>query len=168
MKIQIPFDEVFKLLEEAFPVTEIRTYEGQRTLLEHPNYRLHIERDAAGRAAGILASWDFGTFRFVEHIAVGATIRGGGIGKRMLTDYMHSGASPIVLEVEPPDEAMAERRIHFYERCGFHLNDFPYKQPPLRAGQPEIALNIMSYPHPLTEAEFLPYKRILYAEVYKK
>ncbi|OCT14816.1 GNAT family acetyltransferase [Paenibacillus pectinilyticus] len=166
MEKQTSFDEVFKLMEAAFPVTEIRTYEGQRGLLTHPNYRLHVNRDESGDIRGFLASWNFSAFRFVEHIAVNAAIRGGGIGKQMLTDYINSGTTPVVLEVEPPDTHDAQRRIEFYRRCGFHLNLFPYEQPPLRDGQPHLPLHIMSYPNPLTENEFVPFKNILLTEVY--
>ncbi|CAN7646085.1 GNAT family N-acetyltransferase [Paenibacillus sp. LjRoot56] len=162
------FEEVFELMEAAFPVTEIRTYEGQRALLSHPNYSIDVERDAQGQLLGFLASWSFSTFRFVEHIAVGAATRGGGIGKRMLTTYMSSASTPIVLEVEPPTASDATRRIEFYKRCGFHLNLFPYAQPPLREGQLTLPLNIMSYPSPMTEKEFNPCKHILFTEVYKQ
>ncbi|NQX60709.1 GNAT family N-acetyltransferase [Paenibacillus qinlingensis] len=162
------FEEVFELMEAAFPETEIRTYEGQQALLSHPNYRIDIERDAQGQMLGFLASWNFSTFRFVEHIAVGAAIRGGGIGKKMLTTYMSSGNTPIVLEVEPPTTSDATRRIEFYKRCGFHLNLFPYAQPPLRKGQPKLPLHIMSYPSPMTEDEFAPCKEILFTEVYRQ
>lgn len=170
MKQEDSFAEVFELMESAFPDTEIRTYEGQRSLLSHPNYRIDVERDAQGQMLGFLASWSFSTFRFVEHIAVNAAIRGGGIGKQMLTAYMSSGTTPIVLEVEPPDASdatVAKRRIEFYKRCGFHLNLFPYAQPPLREGQAMLPLRIMSSPDPLTETEFIPCKNILYTEVYK-
>ncbi|KRE82558.1 GNAT family acetyltransferase [Paenibacillus sp. Soil766] len=162
------FEEVFELMEAAFPVTEIRTYEGQRALLSHPNYRIDVERDAQGQLLGFLASWNFSTFRFVEHIAVGAAIRGGGIGKQILTTYMSSATTPILLEVEPPTAVDATRRIEFYKRCGFYLNLFPYAQPPLREGQLQLPLNIMSYPNPLTESEFNPCKHILFTEVYKQ
>lgn len=162
------FEEVFELMEAAFPVTEIRTYEGQRALLAHPNYRIDIERDDQGQLLGFLASWNFSTFRFVEHIAVNGAIRGGGIGKRMLTTYMSSAGTPIVLEVEPPATSDAARRIEFYKRAGFHLNLFPYAQPPLREGQMKLPLNIMSYPSPMAENEFNPCKQILFTEVYRQ
>ncbi|MDR6552002.1 GNAT family N-acetyltransferase [Paenibacillus qinlingensis] len=162
------FEEVFELMQVAFPETEIRTYEGQRALLPHPSYRIDAERDDQGQLLGFLASWNWSTFRFVEHIAVNVAIRGGGIGKRMLMKYMSSASTPIVLEVEPPTTLDATRRIEFYKRCGFHLNRFPYAQPPLREGQAMLPLHIMSYPNPLTESEFNPCKEVLFTEVYRQ
>lgn len=35
------FDEIFPLLESAFPVTELRVKEDQRALLKEPCYRLY-------------------------------------------------------------------------------------------------------------------------------
>ena len=35
------FDEIFPLLESAFPVTELRVKEDQRALLGEPCYRLY-------------------------------------------------------------------------------------------------------------------------------
>ncbi|MMZ64037.1 hypothetical protein D1872_263320 [compost metagenome] len=73
---------------------------------------------------------------------------------------------PIILEVEPPEEEMARRRIGFYERLGFCLNAFDYVQPPLRQNAEELKLLIMSYPSPLTLQQFKDYRPILYREVY--
>ena len=42
----LAFDEVYNLMEAAFPDTEIRTREGQHALLAHPNYRIDVDRDA--------------------------------------------------------------------------------------------------------------------------
>ena len=40
------FDEIFPLLESAFPVTELRVKEDQRALLKEPCYRLYGVRKA--------------------------------------------------------------------------------------------------------------------------
>ncbi|MFS0841029.1 GNAT family N-acetyltransferase [Paenibacillus sp. 1P03SA] len=162
------FDEVFELMEASFPDTEIRTYEGQRRLLDHPAYRLNVSRNENGDILAIMGVWEFEAFRFVEHIAVNPNMRGGGIGGKMMTAYTSGSETPVVLEVEPANDTDSKRRIEFYERLGFHLNAFDYFQPPLREGQPELALQIMSYPGPLSEEQFQPYKKVLMAEVYKQ
>ena len=53
---------------------------------------------------------------------------------------------PLVLEVELPGASeFADSRISFYKRCGMTpLEDFPYWQPPYRAGLPEVAMMLMS------------------------
>ncbi|AWB45209.1 GNAT family N-acetyltransferase [Paenibacillus sp. CAA11] len=162
------FNEVYKLMECSFPESEIRTLEGQRALLSHPDYQLITRRTAdEGQLVGMMGVWRLGTFRFLEHFAVDPASRGEGTGKQMLQALLQDKPLPVLLEVEPPSGGMTLRRIGFYERLGFHLLPFEYSQPPLRIGQPYLPLCIMSYPAPLTESEFEEYRRIIYREVYQ-
>ena len=160
------FPEAFALLEEAFPDTEIRTEEGQRALLSRPRYRLLLERAEGGPLAAVLAVWEFPSFRYVEHIAVSPAMRGQGLGARLLSAYLLEASSPVILEVEPPETETARRRIGFYRRLGFHLNGFPYFQPPLREGKEPLPLCIMSWPEPVEEKAFLPLKAEIYRAVF--
>ena len=74
---------------------------------------------------------------------------------------------PVYLEVEPPNDAFAARRIGFYERCRLTLNHYPYMQPPISKGRNAIPLMIMSSGTELTEEQFQNIKTVLYREVYK-
>ncbi|MNO33507.1 putative acetyltransferase YjbC [compost metagenome] len=160
------FDEIYAIMEASFPVNEIRTYSGQKALLSLPHYRLYTERDADNRILAFLAAWEFPELRFVEHLAVNPEIRGGGIGQKLMQNYLAHTDKPIVLEVEPPANELAARRIGFYGRLGFHLNPFDYVQPPLREGQADLPLQIMTCPRPATQQEFRQFRDILYSEVY--
>ncbi|AIQ50724.1 GNAT family N-acetyltransferase [Paenibacillus sp. FSL R7-0331] len=161
------FDEIFSIMEDSFPESEFRTYSGQKALLDNPHYRISTRQDDGGRIIAFLAAWEFPELRFVEHIAVSPDIRGGGTGKLLMNSYLARSDTPVLLEVEPPDGELERRRIGFYERLGFHLNPFDYVQPPLRPGQQDLPLRIMTYPHPLQAAEFQQYREILYSKVYK-
>ena len=161
------FDQVYGIMEESFPLIEYRTYEGQQALLANASYRLLTKTNEQDEIIAFLAGWDFDEFCFVEHIAVKPSIRGGGLGKQLMLDFIEQMNKPVVLEVEPPDEEMAQRRIGFYERLGFHLNSYPYVQPPLRVGQPDFPLMMMSYPGLLSEEQFQSCRDTLYAEVYE-
>lgn len=161
------FDQVYKIMEASFPESERRTHAGQKALLDNPHYRLIKEADENNKLMAFLAVWEFPRFRFVEHIAVDPVIRGGGLGGKLMTAYIAESETPVLLEVEPPDTELAGRRIGFYERLGFHLNHYPYVQPPLQKGQQDLPLHLMSYPQPLTEDEFAACKEILYTKVYK-
>lgn len=51
------FDEIFPLLESAFPVTELRMKEDQRALLKEPCYRLYgVRREGVLRQP--LRQWE--------------------------------------------------------------------------------------------------------------
>lgn len=160
------FDKVYAIMEEAFPACEIRTREGQRALLERPEYHLHTYPDGNGEPAAFLTAWEFERFRFIEHLAVGKSLRGGGWGSKIVADYQKADARPVILEVEPPETEMAKRRIGFYERLGFFLNEYPYEQPPMQETTGWCPLLLMSYPAPLGEREFQACKETLYSRVY--
>lgn len=161
------FDQLYALMEESFPDSERRTYEGQKALLTDPHYRLVTKSDTHNRIIAFIASWEFAAFRFVEHIAVDPVMRGSGTGGKLMASYLEESPKPVILEVELPDTELAQRRIGFYKRLGFHLNPFDYVQPPLQKGQAGLPLYIMSYPRPITAEEFSQYKDILYDTVYK-
>ncbi len=160
------FPRIFKMMEQAFPPAETRDRQGQESLFDHPAYRLYVSRDQTGQIQGFIAAWEFEDFRFVEHLAVDAAVRGGGQGGAMMREYLGRDPRPVVLEVEPPLGEMARRRIGFYERLGFALNRFDYRQLPLRKGDGPMPLLVMSWPQPVTEQAFAPYKRTIYREVY--
>ncbi|CAH8770784.1 GNAT family N-acetyltransferase [Paenibacillus dendritiformis] len=69
----------------------------------------------------ILTAWEFPLFRFVEHIAADPAIRGTGVGRKLMTSYIEESVQPILLEVELSITELAQRRVSFYERLGFHI-----------------------------------------------
>lgn len=160
------FDQIFAIMEASFPVSEIRTRNGQRALLDHPYYYLYPRRDEEGQITAFLAAWELPELRFVEHIAVSPEVRSGGIGKQLMSEFIALSDKPVLLEVEPPDGELEQRRIGFYERLGFYLNPYDYVQPPLRAGQADLPLRIMTYPEPVTAEQFGRFRELLYTEVY--
>lgn len=114
-----------------------------------------------------LAAWEFPELRFIEHIAVNPEMRSGGIGNKLMNSYICRSDKQVLLEVEPPDGELEQRRIGFYERLGFYLNPYNYEQPPLRVGQEDLPLRIMTYPRPVTLQEFQHFREILYTGVYQ-
>lgn len=162
------YDKVYTLLADSFPREERRSREGQERLLDNPRYQIYVPgKDADGTVSGFAAVWDFETFRYLEHFAVDPALRGGGIGSDMLKDLTERGKRRICLEVEPPDTAMAKRRIAFYERNGFFLNPYAYMQPSLGEGRPAIPLLIMTSGSMAKEAAFCEMRDLLYRHVYQ-
>jgi len=161
------FNQIFSIMEISFPASEFRTREGQKALLADPHYRLITEENIKGSIIAFMAVWEFPEFRFVEHIAVHPAARGEGLGDMLMRDYIAESPIPVLLEVEPPGNEWALRRIGFYERLGFFLNAYEYMQPPLRKGQADLPLYVMSYARPLSGEEFALFKKQLYRDVYK-
>ncbi len=158
------FDEIFSIMEKSFPVDEYRERNKQLTLFQEKSYKVYGARE--GDLKGFIAVWELKGCTFIEHLAVKESYRNAGVGGALLQEIIaHYGNEKVVLEVELPLGETERRRIGFYERNGFHLNEFPYLQPSLGSG--EKPLLIMSTLSKISQSEFEPIKREIYETVYK-
>lgn len=160
------FEEIYPILEEAFPVEELREKERQKALLDKPEYRLYGIKNESDDLQGALAMWDFSDFIYIEHFAIKPLYRNGGFGGKMLQKLIAWAGKPVVLEVEVPRDDLTKRRVGFYERHGFFYNDYPYLQPPMRAGQGMLPLRLMTMPGKISEEVYKKYKRLIHRIVY--
>ena len=160
------FDEIYDLMEEAFPESEYRTYENQKKLFEKKEYKIITEKNDTGKVIAFLAYWNFKDFCFIEHIAVSSKCRGGGIGSKIMRRFIESANMPIILEIEPPIDEISNKRRSFYEKLGFKFCEYEYFQMPLRENTKPMRLNIMSYPSLISKIDFERFKKIIYENVY--
>ena len=161
------FGAMFALMEASFPKDEYRTKDEQRALFENPLYRVYAVDFPSNRSlCGFAAVWTLDSFCFLEHLAVDPHHRNGGVGARMLGELLVVFDGRICLEVELPETELSRRRIGFYERCGFTLNDDPYLQPPMSRGQNAVPLRIMTSWGRLRQNEFSSLRDLLYDKVY--
>ena len=117
--------------------------------------------------AGFISSWDFGNFVYCEHFAVKQAIRGAGIGAKTMSLLKENvGERPLVLEVETPDNEMAIRRIGFYQRQGFVVDQTTYMQPPYRKEDEWFELKLMTTNPTFLATHFEEVKRAIYQNVY--
>lgn len=162
------FDEIYALMEVSFPADERRTYSGQKALLERPAYGIYASTaPETGRIQAIAAVWELEELTFLEHLAVNPSDRNGGIGAAFLTALVARAGKPVCLEVEKPGNELAARRIRFYQRNGFFLNEYDYVQPALAEGQKPVPLLVMTSGGPVTKPEFERIKGLLYEKVYE-
>lgn len=89
----------------------------------------------------------FETHKYIDHFATGVEQRNKGIGKLILNKFIDRVDKPILLEVELPTSDINERRIKFYERVGFKLNEHDYEIPPIKEDELPLQLLLMSYPN---------------------
>lgn len=162
------FDQVFDIMKTSFPEDEYRTYQEQKALLDVPEYQIFVLRDdAGGQIKAFIAVWDFNTAAFIEHFAVNPQYRNGGLGSKMLNELSDKLGKMIVLEVELPENQMAARRIEFYRRNNFFLNEYPYTMPALAKNRNAVNMKIMTLGRSVTQEEFNNIKTLLYSKVYK-
>lgn len=139
------FQSAWALYEDAFPLAERRLLDAQSKAMKKDIYHFVVIIEEE-QLIGILLWWEFDNYRFIEHFATTTKQRNKGFGKRTLEKIMDHNDKPILLEVELPDSTINQRRIHFYERIGFKLNEHYYEMPPLIEGQLPVQLLLMSYP----------------------
>lgn len=159
------FDAVFDIMCEAFPYDERRAKEAEYALLSNPDFCIYVYKDdEIGNIKGFISIYDFQEFCFLEHFAIAKEYRGHGIGSKILSE-ISALYNNIVFEVEPPTTDQAVKRIAFYERNGFVLNDYPYIQPPICEGRAQVPLMIMSS-NALDTDTYEKAKSTLYSKVY--
>ncbi len=161
------FDEIFSLLEAAFPPSERRTKEDQEKLMDLDEYSI-FGLKKRGSLIGFVAEWEGPEYRFVEHFVVNEAFRGHGIGSELLSDYHDLSDKPVVLEVEPPENDVQKKRVRFYKRNGYHLSEYSYVQPTINADIKGVPLVLMTYPDGLNDDLFLTLKDWLFTTVYNK
>ena len=162
------FDKVYEIMQLSFPRDEYRPYEGQKALLDEEVYQIYVLMDEdADEMKGLITVWEYEHLGFVEHLAVNPKYRNDGLGSQILKEAAEILGKMMCLEVELPETEIAQRRIGFYKRNGYYLNEYPYVQPALAEGQDPVPLLIMTTGKSLTSEEFEDVKGLLYTKVYK-
>ena len=92
---------------------------------------------------GLLTTWHFETFVYIEHFAIDPALRSQGYGTEALKTFISKQEKPIILEAEPPTDDITRRRIGFYQRNGLTMYDFPYIQPAYTPESKPVELRLM-------------------------
>lgn len=146
------FQEAWKLYEDSFPFEERRLLDNQSYILQNDSYHFDVLIDK-GLLIGFILWWDFDTHRYIDHFATVVEQRNKGIGRLILSKFIDIDDKSVILEVELPTSNINERRIRFYERVGFNLNQHYYEIPPIKKDQPPLQLLLMSYPNIISEKD---------------
>lgn len=161
------FDQIYKIMDESFPDAERRSYNEQFSLLEDEHCKVFVKRNEKGEIIIFFIAWIFDDFCFGEHLATDKRYRNLGLGSKFFSSCVDKLPTPMIIEVEPPENDIAKRRINLYKRLGFHLNSYKHKQPALQEHTEPCDLLIMSYPKPLSKKEFIHYRNKIFNTVYK-
>ena len=108
----------------SFPLDEQRPTASIAALLtSEERFTAMVLLDKDNNFVGILTTWTFDTFIYIEHFALHPALRSQGNGSIALQVFIQRNTLPIILEVEPPTDTLTQRRVSFYERCGLRLYD---------------------------------------------
>lgn len=141
-------DVLLALYVEAFPEEERRDVNQLLRMLADVEEMHFCAVLHEGVLAGLAVYWDMGSFYYMEHLAVFPSMRNKQIGRQVLQWWQENLSKPQLLEVEPPYNEMAQRRIGFYRRNGLEVLEENYVQPDYRADKPGLPLWIMGTEEP--------------------
>lgn len=160
------WDSLARVYHTSFPIDEQRPITDIARLIEEDNrFVAYAITDKQGVFVGLLTTWHFNDFIYIEHFAIEPTLRSQGYGAETLSTFIEEQQKAIVLEAEPPTDELSRRRIGFYQRCGLTLYDYPYIQPAYTPESNPVPLRIMGTID--TEATPLEHVRdTLHREVY--
>ncbi|ASB50723.1 GNAT family N-acetyltransferase [Alkalitalea saponilacus] len=160
------FNQFWSIMVESFPESERKLREDYAIQLKTKLFAIKLFHDESDDLKGFIGWWQLKKHRFVEHFAVSSKFRNQGLGNIIFREFLNENTHPVVLEVEPPIEEMAIRRIGFYERLGFLLHPYSYFQPPYHKEHSPLALQLMTNSPALSEEGFNELKHEVYQTVY--
>ncbi len=133
-----------QIYEDSFPEDERRDFNLIEALDKNTELDFPLITNNQGEVVGILSYWNFDTFAYIEHFATQEEKRGLGIGSKVLSEIVNKFSKPIVLEIELPENALAKRRMEFYQRHGFSPQPYNYVQPPYDKTKQSVPMLIMT------------------------
>ena len=155
------------LYEHSFPLHERREWEQLLQSLREPSVELLVIQQHE-ELIGFAILWKLDGWHYLEHFAIDPKQRSKKYGSKVMELLKKHCVKGLILEVEPPIEEMAKRRIGFYERLGFIICPFEYQQPPYRKGEDWHPMLLMSVPEITSESAFEHIATTIHTEVYTR
>lgn len=151
------FDRFYQILSNNFPTKEIKEYNYMKDTFHAGLYQVLTLKDN-DQIVGIMSFYQHDDFRFIDYFAIDGSLKGKGMGSKMLQYFINLDDKMVILEVEHPEDEQSKRRIAFYQRNGLYLNDqFEYFVPPVRNLKHRLYFHLMSSKRKLNNIEFEKY-----------
>ena len=144
------YQKAMELYRISFPPHEQRETISQKEILSQGAYHFNAITEG-GEFIGEVLCWEVAGALYIEHFCIQPSMRNRHYGQQALHMLQDK---PLILEIDPPVDAISVRRKGFYERCGFVENPYRHIHPPYHAGNHGHDLVIMSSPRVLTREEY--------------
>lgn len=155
--------DAMNLYAVSFPYHEQRESAPQASIMSDPAYHFDMIFDQ-DRFVGIILNWQTDSFVYVEHFCIMPDLRGRGYGKQTL-ELLATLGKTMILEIDPPVDAVSIRRKGFYESAGYVENPFAHIHPPYHRDHKGHELVVMSSPNALTESLYQEFNSYLCSAV---
>ncbi|OUP78319.1 GNAT family N-acetyltransferase [Erysipelatoclostridium sp. An173] len=151
------FDRFYQILSNNFPTKEIKEYNYMKDTFHAGLYQVLTLKDN-DQIVGIMSFYQHDDFRFIDYFAIDGSLKGKGMGSKMLQYFINLDDKMVILEVEHPEDEQSKRRIAFYQRNGLYLNNqFEYFVPPVRNLKHRLYFHLMSSKRKINNIEFEKY-----------
>ena len=159
------YKRAMALYADSVPPHEQRENASQLRILGDEAYRFNLIYDE-NTFVGLALCWRTERFIYLEHFCILPELRSHGYGRQALALLAADGL-PVILEIDPPVDAVSIRRRGFYQRCGFVENPYPHVHPPYHAGHAGHALVILTAPGAISAEEYAGFADFLRERVMK-
>lgn len=146
------YETAMVLYGSSFPSHEQRAQTSQREILSCEEYHFDLIYDEEV-FVGMVLYWETEEFIYVEHFCIDPKHRNKKYGQKAM-DLLGEKGKTVILEIDPPADDISIRRQGFYQRAGYHVNPFPHVHPAYHKGNQGHSLVVMSFPVPLTAADY--------------
>lgn len=147
------FNTFYQILKDHFPTKEVKEYSYVKEMFESGNAHALVQKED-DTIIGALCYMEVEEYVFIDYFVIIDAFQGKQLGQQMLQYFKNTINKPIILEVELPTDDISKRRIAFYERMGFILNEHEYVVPPIRSLKCPIYFLLMTDTSPLTKEQF--------------
>lgn len=146
------YKQALELYRVSFPFHEQRESVSQEAILSNDLYHFDLIYDGES-FVGLVLYWERSDYIYIEHFCIQPELRNRQYGQRALSLLQEKGKI-MILEIDPPIDAISMRRKGFYERCGFVENPYPHIHPPYHKENTGHELVIMSNPRLILQSEY--------------
>lgn len=154
------YPQFLSLYDSSFPKFERRSHGALIETFKQKEFTQEIYVENS-KLLALLSYWTFEKFVFLEYIAVDASLRGTGIGSKILGAFLAQlNGKACILEIDPPVDYISKKRLRFYEKLAFKQTPYKSVQTYLKHDSGQV-LEILSYPQVLAASEYENFARIL-------
>lgn len=153
------YSKAMELYRISFPFHEQRKPSSQIEILGNEEYQFNLIYDDSV-LVGMILCWETESFIYVEHFCILPEMRNKKYGQRAL-ELLNQRGKKVILEIDPPIDAVSIHRKAFYERVRYKANDFWHIHPPYHEEFSGHQLVVMSYPERLSKIEYDEFDRYL-------
>lgn len=159
------FKKAMEIYKVSFPIFEQRTINDQIEALKDKNYHFDViyHKD---EFVGILLYWDMNGYKYIEHFAIDSSLRGKNYGSRVLKEFCKNNKN-VILEIDPPIDEISIKRLKFYSKLGFKLQEFNHIHPSYRKECKSHSLKIMTFDENISKEDYNTFNKLLKKNVMK-